>query len=417
MCSYILNYQVDNLSVYRKLLDAELILNYILQNFCLMKFYTAYYLSFFMILSYVSSAQGYEDLTLELDGNTRSYRIYVPNSYTGSESVPLLFNFHGGGDDIASQIYLADMSPIADTANFIVVYPQALADPNDGGSTNWIHKNPTNVDDIYFVEAMINAINEDYKIDRDRVYACGYSLGGEFTYELACRLNEQIAAVGAVSRTMGASQEQLCNPQHPTGILTILGTADFVSPYNGLEFGGVLYYLSADAVHNYWNTYNNINSSPSIIDIPDSNPSDGSTVQHYIWGQGDACVNVEHFKVNGGDHDWPGTTGNMDIDATLEIWRFVSRYNRSGLIDCSTSVEEVSNNQERNLYPNPSSGHVYLSFPMPSNAPYQIISVEGSVVQEGTLQEGELDLRLGDFPKGLYFLKFENEVLRFVRIE
>ena len=30
------------------------------------------------------------------DGNNREYIIYIPSNYDGSESVPLMFNFHGG---------------------------------------------------------------------------------------------------------------------------------------------------------------------------------------------------------------------------------------------------------------------------------------------------------------------------------
>ena len=126
------------------------------------------------------------------------------------------------------------MRPIADTAGFILVYPQALPDPNDGGSTNWLHKNPTSVDDIFFVAAMIDNIAAQYNINEERVYACGYSLGGEFSYELACRLNARIAAVGVVARTMGTAAFNICSPTHPTGIITILGTDDFISPYDGL---------------------------------------------------------------------------------------------------------------------------------------------------------------------------------------
>ena len=48
--------------------------------------------------------------------------------------------------------YEADFRTISDTAGFIVVYPQALEDPNDGNSTNWLHKEPTDHKDIFFIE-------------------------------------------------------------------------------------------------------------------------------------------------------------------------------------------------------------------------------------------------------------------------
>ena len=42
------------------------------------------------------------------------------------------------------------------------------------------------------------------------------------------------------------------------------------------------------------------------------------------------------LKVNNGDHDWPGTFGNMDIDASQEIWNFVSKHDINGLINCNS---------------------------------------------------------------------------------
>ena len=51
---------------------------------------------------------------------------------------------------------------------------------------------------------------------------------------------------------------------------------------------------------------------------------------------------VEELKVIGGGHDWPGSFGNMTIDANIEIWQFVSRYDINGLIGCiTTSVTKI----------------------------------------------------------------------------
>ena len=68
----------------------------------------------------VSYAQGYISETIQHDGLTREYSIYVPASYDGTTNFPLLFNLHGGGGTkfrLAS-IAIADMRPIADTADY-----------------------------------------------------------------------------------------------------------------------------------------------------------------------------------------------------------------------------------------------------------------------------------------------------------
>jgi hypothetical protein len=90
-------------------------------------------------------------------------------------------------------------------------------------------------------------------------------------------------------------------------------------------------------MHAFWANYNNADAVPVEMALPDSDPTDGSTVDRRRWENGDQCVAVEELRVNGGGHDWPGTFGNMDINATNEIWNFVSRYDLNGLIDCTTS--------------------------------------------------------------------------------
>jgi polyhydroxybutyrate depolymerase len=57
-------------------------------------------------------------------GSYRQYRLYVPNSYTGSTDFPLIVDLHGLGSDALEQQYYSNFMPIADTADFLVLYPQ-----------------------------------------------------------------------------------------------------------------------------------------------------------------------------------------------------------------------------------------------------------------------------------------------------
>ena len=351
------------------------------------------------------------------DGNNREYALYIPASYDGSQEVPLLFNFHGGGGNIAEHISSADMRPIADTANFILVYPQAVPDPGNGGSTSWMHKAPTTFDDVPFVEAMIDAIAAEYMIDNSRVYVCGYSLGGEFTYELACSLNNRIAAAGAVARTMQGETFNNCAPQHPTGVLTILGTADLISDYNGITFGGVQYYMSAAETHEYWVTANNCNANPTMSTVPNTNTSDGSTVERYTWTDASGCTYVEHLKVIDGGHDWPGVFGNMDIDASQEIWNFVSGYDLSGLIECATnSIENTAAlEDEVRVFPNPFEDKLIIESSFQGTQNYALYSILGEHILSGSVQSGSTNINLESIPDGLYILKVRDQSLKVVK--
>lgn len=271
------------------------------------------------------------------DGDNREYIIYVPQNYSPSISTPILFALHGGSGYANNFMnYEADFRSISDTAGFILVYPQALEDPNDGNSTNWLHKEPTNHKDIFFIETLIDTISSQYNIDLNRIYACGYSLGGMFSYELACQLNNKITAIASVAGAAFYGAFANCNITHPTAVLSINGTADGIHPYN--DQNG--WYFSVAAIDSFWSNSNNTDVIPIITQLTDLNTTDGSTVERYSWQNGDGCVSVEELKIINGGHDWPSALsswGNQDINANIEVWNFVSKFDMTGLIGCNTT--------------------------------------------------------------------------------
>ena len=365
----------------------------------------------FLVACLMLNAKGFISKTLQYDGLTREYSIYVPASYDGNTNFPLVFNLHGGGGNIASHIGIADMRPIADTANFIVVYPQARPDPSDGNSFNWITKVPGTFDDVPFFSSLIDTIASNYQIDQNRIYACGYSLGGDMSFELACKLNSRIAAIAPVARTMQANPNSFCSPVHPTGVLTILGSNDFTSPYNGITFGGIEYYLSAAATHRYWATHNNCDTTPTMISVSPS-------VERYTWSTTSGCVYVEELKVIGGGHDWPGSFGNMTIDASSEIWQFVSRYDINGIIECSTaSINKKNNTENFKVYPNPVKNAIHISVGSEFiGNRYAITSISGQKVSEGKIEKEESVVNIQDLSEGIYFMKLDENIHQFFKI-
>ena len=241
-------------------------------------------LIFLLFLPLLGISQQLTTQNIFFDGNNREYIIYVPQIYSSSISTPLLFAFHGGNgyaDDFMNDE--ADFRSISDTAGFILVYPQALEDPNDGNSTNWLHKEPTDHKDIFFVEALIDEIALQYNIDNERVYACGYSLGGMFSYELACQLNHKITDISSVAGAAFLGAFSFCELLHPTAVQTINGTNDGTHPYN--DPNG--WYFSVAAIDSFWATSNNTDILPISTQIPDINSTDGSNVERHSWDNGD----------------------------------------------------------------------------------------------------------------------------------
>ena len=158
------------------------------------------------------------------------------------------------------------------------------------------------------------------------------SNGGYMSFLLACQLSEKIAAVASVTGSMTPETFDACSPQHPTPILQIHGTNDEIVPYNGASWS-----RSIEDVMTYWVNYNNCDEPPSTTVFPDIDPTDGSTVEHIVYQNGDNGVTTEHMKVLGGRHTWPGSAynfpgTNQDISASMEIWEFFSRFDINGTL-------------------------------------------------------------------------------------
>lgn len=277
---------------------------------------------------------GLNNISTTFDNLSRSYHIYVPASYSDTEPIPIVFNLHGGASTAIGYLNsIGNMRPIADTANFIIIYPQATTDSS--GNPTWHlggeNSKSTSVDDVGFVSHIIDEVSSIYSVDLERVYVTGFSNGGYLAYEIACLLSNKIAGIGSVAGHMFIDTYNYCDPSHPTPLINIHGTEDF---YDGIAG----YYLDQNLSNRYWTEYNNTDPDPVITYIENTNTQDGSTVELHSWLNGDNGISVVHFKVMGGGHSYPNLNPssskgyeNGDIDSNSEIWNFLSRYDINGL--------------------------------------------------------------------------------------
>jgi polyhydroxybutyrate depolymerase len=370
----------------------------------------------FLFATIYSNAQQTLNESMLHDGVTREYIVYVPAVYNGSSSVPLLFNFHGYGMSANNQMSYGNMRAVADTAGFILVYPQGTL---FWGSPHWNVGSWTlgsTADDIGFTEAMIDTLAANYNIDLNRVYSCGYSNGGYFSFVLACQLSAEIAAIGSVGGTMSTETYNSCNPSHPTPVVTIHGTDDATVSYSG---GNPNNSESLSDVNTYWANYNNTIVPPVVSNLPNINTTDGSTAELSLFDNGDNCTSVEHYKVIGGDHDWPGSWGNMDINADAVIWSFVSKYDLNGLIGCATtSINENNNTQENyKIYPNPVHTQITLDLGLAVEKEFRLYNPIGELVLTGVLHSQISTIDLSSLPPNVYVLNIDNHSIKLIKTE
>ena len=266
------------------------------------------------------------DCTFNHDGLIREYILYVPQSYSGSESVPLLFNFHGYGSNAIGQMGYADFRVLAEEEQFILVVPQGtlLEDTTHWNVGSWTIESTT--DDIGFTAALIDKIAADYLVDLSRVYSTGMSNGGYMSHQLACLLSDDFAAIASVTGSMSPETFNDCAPTHATSILQIHGTEDDVVPYAGANWT-----KSMEAVMDYWSTYNGCDPTPSVTTLPDAN-DDGTVADLIAYANCINDVDVQLYRMNDMGHTWPEPGRGWDISAITVIWDFLSRHSLNGLV-------------------------------------------------------------------------------------
>ncbi|KAK2765959.1 hypothetical protein FQN54_007474 [Arachnomyces sp. PD_36] len=163
--------------------------------------------------------------SIDVNGQTRDYTIYVPEGY--DETVPhkLIFAFHwvggtmddvaGGGSDGEVWAYYGMQRKSEETA--ILVAPQGLDNgwANSGGN------------DIAFVDAMSEAIESDLCVDTTQRFATGFSYGGSMSYSIACSRASEFRAVAVIS---GGELSGCDGGTDPIAYLGIHGISDGTVP-------------------------------------------------------------------------------------------------------------------------------------------------------------------------------------------
>jgi polyhydroxybutyrate depolymerase len=374
-------------------------------------------LAFLAFACFKSNAQTSLSKKIDVNGVTREYRVYIPALYSSTgQPVPLVFNFHGYSSTNIQQALYAGFRRIADTANFILVYPQGLPIPLGSvvelGFNNFDTLG-TLPDEIGFVNKMIDILSIEYNINLNRIYCTGMSNGGFMSYDLACFLNNRFAAIASVAGSMVNSHFTACNPGHPTPVMQIHGTLDTIVPFNG---NGLLPTVPVDNLLNWWVAYNNCNPTPNVTHVPNTSIIDMCIAKHYVYNGGTNGSTVELFKVFGGGHTWPGTTfpipiaggnTNQDFDASQEIWRFFRKYSLDQLL-ANTTVNPTTE-LNVSVSPNPSNGILKLSWSNDENYNVDFFSTFGTQILSFKNMSNSSYLDLSKVPKGIYFYRISNK--------
>ena len=275
----------------------------------------------------------------------REYIYYHASS--APPNCPLVLVCHGYSGTAQGIMDYSQFNALAEEFGFAVCYPQGTL---DGSNTTFFNvgydfQNNQTVDDVAFVEELIDSLQAMHSLSEQDVFCTGMSNGGDFSYMLACQASETFKAIAPVAGMIMQDIMDDCNPVNEVSILEIHGTQDNVTywqgdPNNNDGWGA---YTSIPNTIDFFTNMFGLTALSSAV-FPDIDPTDGSTVNSDKYSQFGSCTQVWLYTVNDGGHDWPGAWGNMDISASREAWLFFEQ-----LCDNPVDIEEYNPDEDRKL--------------------------------------------------------------------
>ena len=277
--------------------------------------------------------------TLEHDGIERQYLLYAPSGLADRAGPrPLVFVLHGGGGTARGMVRLTNgrFNALADEHGFFVVYPQGVGRSwNDGRPDPISRAHAERIDDVGFIEALIDRLAVEHPIDSGRVFSTGISNGGLMSFRLACGATSRVRAIAPVTASLPTAVADSCRKGPGIALALFNGTDDPLVPYDGgtirvlgQDRGEVLPTAETIAV---WIARNGCDDAPERALQPDAS-DDGTRVETISYRSCRSGAPVILYRVSGGGHTWPGGhqylgerlvgRTSRDIDACDEIWRF-----------------------------------------------------------------------------------------------
>lgn len=281
---------------------------------------------------------GIEKSTIQAGDYERTYLSYVPKSLVKNSKPGLIIVLHGSGIDGEKirEWTGYEFDQMADENGFIVLYPDGYKNHwNDLRKIASFEAKKKNIDDVGFINSLIKKYESVYGVDPLKVYAFGYSNGGEMAFRIAIEQPQLFAAITSIGSCLPTADNRIASIGNTLPrIMMVNGTEDPIVPFDGGKiflFGQDLgKVISAKATAEIFAQSSQATKVNDITRFPHQNVVDLTTVDKEVWMHAGQPV-VELFTINGGGHvipqqkaKFPRFMGNVsrDLDAPREAVRF-----------------------------------------------------------------------------------------------
>jgi polyhydroxybutyrate depolymerase len=272
------------------------------------------------------------------EGADRVYLVHAPDGYDAVTPRPLIVVLHGGGGSAEFARRVHGWRDLSQREGCLVVFPEATSeDPtrapgvrdnpriwNDGSRRSAVARR--GVDDIGYLAAVLDDVQDHFAIDADRVFVTGFSNGASMTFRVGVELSDRVSAIAPVSGHLCLPEPR---PVRPVSLLYMIGLADPLNPFEG---GPVT--SPWGARRNKPPVMDSILCWVNLIGAP-ARPTathDASGVRRVQFGPGDSGHEVQLYTIEGQGHEWPGGQRTLPpiisgpqtnkLNATNVIWDF-----------------------------------------------------------------------------------------------
>ena len=255
----------------------------------------------------------------DINFHNRTFIVTVPSNYDSSNPSPLLFAFHGAGMDGEFLKSRTKFDSLTLDQRYIVVYPNSIYGAwTDGCDCNI--SDQKRVDDLAFVDFLIDSMKKAYTIDTTRIYGWGVSQGATFLQRLACDRAEKFAAFSSYLGTLRLFAANSCNPNSSVNMQIVNSTDDPDVLWNGLVLQPYSF-ISVPEVVKKWSGINGCSDSADVIYYEDK--VDYIEIEKHIYSDCTSAKEVELIKIINGGHYF---YRNAEFDYSAEAINFFNKH-------------------------------------------------------------------------------------------
>ncbi len=252
-----------------------------------------------------------ENLTLQQGDLTRSYLVFVPSNLQAGASI--LFALHPSRSSGEQMRRFAGsvLERIAEQENLIVVYPDGFEGHfNDCRRVASYSARTLDIDDLGFIQGIIKQLTTDKQANPARVFALGYSNGGQMALRLALEAPQLVKGVASIAANLPAADNMACTTTtEPTRVVAFIeGSEDPINPYGGGQatlygLGNRGTVLSAQDSAQWFANLLQVTRAPAVTALAEVS---GVSAQQQDWQAGDSHVRL--VSITGGGHTVPQAT-------------------------------------------------------------------------------------------------------------